>query len=99
MCCIATTLVFLGPRIAILFWWLFDPGRWDRAFDSWIWPVLGFFFVPWMTLMYVIVRPGGVEGFDYVWLGLALLVDILSYSGGGYGNRNRVPYYRTPRYD
>jgi hypothetical protein len=95
MCCVFTSLALLGPRFAILIWWLFDPGRWDRAFDTWIWPVLGFFFVPWMTLMYVLVRPGGLIGFDWVWLGLALACDILTFTGGGYGNRDRVPYYST----
>jgi hypothetical protein len=93
MCCIFTSLALLGPRFAILIWWLADPGRWDRAFDTWIWPVLGFFFLPWTTLMYVIVRPGTVTGFDLVWLGLAVVVDILMYTGGGYTNRDRIPGY------
>jgi hypothetical protein len=95
MCCIFTTLAVLGPRAGILFWWLYDPGRWDRSFDSWLWPVLGFFFLPWTTLMYVAVRPGTVEGFDWIWLGLSVLVDIACYSGGGYGNRNRMPGYSS----
>ena len=93
MCCIFTSLALLGPRFAILIWWLYDPGRWDRAFDTWIWPVLGFFFLPWTTLMYVIVRPGTVTGFDWVWLGFAVVVDILMYTGGGYTNRDRIPGY------
>ena len=56
--------------------------------NSWLWPVLGLVFVPWLTLMYVLVAPGGIVGFDWVWLGLALVGDIGSYSGGGYGNRS-----------
>jgi hypothetical protein len=45
--------------------------------------------------MYVIVFPGGIDGFDWVWLGLALAADLLSYGGGAFGNRNRVQsYYR-----
>ena len=69
--------------------------RWQTAFNnSWLWPVLGLIFVPWLTLMYVIVAPGGIVGFDWVWLGLALVGDIGSYSGGGYGNRNRLGYGR-----
>ena len=44
--------------------------------------MLGIIFVPWLTLMYVIVAPGGIEGFDRVWLGLALFGDIASYGGG-----------------
>ena len=94
MCCIFTTLFFLGPRAGILIWWLINPLRWEVAFNSFIWALVGFIFVPWTTLMYVIVAPGGnVTGFDWVWLGLALLADISMYAGGGFGNRKRVPGY------
>jgi hypothetical protein len=91
MCCFFTTLVFLGPRAAILIWWLINPVRWQATFSSFIWPLLGFLFVPWATLMYVLVAPGGVVGFDWIWLGLAVLADIGMYAGGGYGNRDRIP--------
>jgi hypothetical protein len=93
MCCFFTTLVLLGPRAAILIWWLVQPVRWQAAFDTWIWPLLGFIFVPWTTLMYVLVAPGGVLGFDWVWIALAVLADIGTYVGGGYGNRDRIPGY------
>jgi hypothetical protein len=88
-----TTLLLLGPRVAGAIWWLVQPARWTAAFKgSWLWPVLGLVFVPWLTLMYVLVAPGGIVGFDWVWLGLALVADIGSYSGGGYGNRKRLGY-------
>jgi hypothetical protein len=45
--------------------------------------------------MYVLVAPGGIEGWDWLWLGLALVADISSYAGGGYGNRRRIPGYGT----
>ena len=45
--------------------------------------------------MYVIVFPGGITGFDWIWLGLGLLADISSYAGGGWGNRNRIPGYSS----
>ena len=41
--------------------------------------------------MYVAVFPGGVDGFDYVWLGLAVVLDLGSFAGGAYGNRGRMP--------
>ena len=93
MCCLFTTLVLLGPRIGILVWWLMQPLRWQAAFSNFIWPLLGFLFLPWTTIMYMAVVPGGVNGFDWVWLGIAFLADIGSYAGGGYGNRNRIPGY------
>jgi hypothetical protein len=98
MCCLFTSLALLGPRAAILVWWLLDPARIDHAFDTWIWPVLGFVFAPFTTLMYIAVRPGGVDAFDYFWLALALIIDITVYTGGGYGNRNRMPGYSTSEY-
>jgi hypothetical protein len=95
VCCLFTTLVVLGPRAGVLVWWLIDPARWSLAFDTFIWPFLGFLFLPWVTLMYVIVFPGGIDGFDWVWLGLGLLADIASYAGGGYTNKDRLTGYRS----
>lgn len=95
MCCLFTVLAILGPRVAILFWWLADPGRWDRAFDTWFWPLLGFIILPWTLLMYVAVRPGGFGGFDWIWIAFAVLADLSMYAGGGYGNRDRMPAYAS----
>lgn len=90
MCCLFTVLVFLGPRAGILIWWLLEPVRWAVAFNSVLWPILGFFVLPWTTLVYVAVSPGGVTGFDLLWIALTALVDTGMWFGGGYGNRDRV---------
>jgi hypothetical protein len=92
MCCFFVALVTLGPRFGILLWWLFDPARFQIVFQTWIWPLLGIIFLPWVTLMYVVVAPGGITGFDWVWLGLALVADIASWSGSAY-KRKSVPGY------
>ena len=92
--CFIVTLLLLGPRGAILFWWLIAPGRWETAFDNFMVPALGFIFLPWTTLMFVIVSPfGNVENLDWFWLGLALMADIATWSSGAYSNRQRVPGY------
>jgi hypothetical protein len=94
MCCILTILLFLGPRFAGIVWWIAAPNRWVGAvgaFESAIWPILGIIFLPWTVLMYVLVSPGGVTGFDWVWIVLAVIVDVAAYTGGGYGNRDRMP--------
>ena len=91
MCCFFTALVFLGPRAGILIWWLINPIRWQATFTNFIWPLLGFIFVPWTTLMYVLVAPGGVIGFDWVWIALAVFADVAMWAGGGIGNRDRIP--------
>ncbi|NJN55411.1 MAG: hypothetical protein HC804_12035, partial [Anaerolineae bacterium] len=61
------------------------------AFSSALWPILGLVFLPWTTLMYVIVAPGGVTGFDWVWIILMVIADVAAYGGGGYGNRKQIP--------
>jgi hypothetical protein len=94
MCCFFTTLVLLGPRLAILVWWLVNQRYVLAAFNnSWILAILGWLFLPWTIIAYLIVYPGGVVGFDWLWLGLGLLVDLGSYGGGGWGNRDRLRGY------
>ena len=95
MCCFITILFLLGPRFATLIWWLINPVRFNVAFSSFIWPILGVIFLPWTTLMYLIVWSPvtGVYGLDWLWLALAVLADLGTYAGGGYGNRDRIPGY------
>jgi hypothetical protein len=95
MCCFFTLLIFVGPRFAGLFAWLVDPMAFKRAFADHgaILPLLMFIFLPWTLLMYVIVAPGGIEGFDWVWLGLAVFIDVVQWMGGGYGNRYQIYEY------
>ena len=92
MCCLFTTLVFFGPRLGILVWWLINPFRFSVAFSSFLWPILGVIFAPWTTLMYLVVwSPAtGIWGLDWLWIGLGVLADISSYAGGGWGNRDRL---------
>jgi len=95
MCCFFGALVFLGPRAGILIWWLINPLRWQLAFTNIIWGILGFIFLPWTTLFYVIVFPGGIVGFDWIWLGLGLFFDIASYTGGAWRRRDFSYYPET----
>jgi hypothetical protein len=90
MCCLLTFFVLLGPRGAIVLWWLAQPVRWGSLFDTFLVPFLGFLFVPWTTLAYVGVAPGGIEGGDFLLLGLAIALDVFSLVGGAYGNRDRL---------
>ena len=90
MCCFLTTLVFFGPRLAVLIWWLIRPAYYMSVLNnSWLLSILGLIFLPWTLLMYLIVGGNGIMGFDWVWLGLALIADLASYGGGAYGNRER----------
>ena len=92
MCCFFAALVFFGPRLAILIWWLINPVYINAAFNNWILPLLGIIFLPWTLLMYLIVFPGGVVGFDWLIIALGVVADIASYAGGGFTNRDRFGY-------
>ncbi len=84
MCCFFASLFFFGPRLAFLVFWLIPYGRLKIAtsFNTFIWPLLGLIFLPWTTLAYTIVYgPGGLTGFDWVWLAIAFLADLAGYSG------------------
>ena len=100
MCCLVTILLVFGPRILLVVWWLMDAARFSLAFSTkvwplqlpwpyWVWPLIGGIFVPWTTLTYLIVFPGGVVGLEWVWLGLGLLLDLSSHLGG-YRHRDRI---------
>lgn len=91
MCCLALLAFGLGPRIALLLVWIFGD-RVEFAFDSWIWPLLGLFFLPWTTLMYVLVwGPGGVGGADWILIALGVLLDIATY--GARSAKGKTSYY------
>lgn len=94
MCCFFTALLFAGPRLAILVWYIFSPVYVNGAFDSFIWGLLGWLFLPWTTLMYIAIYPGGIQGFDWILLGLGVFADMASYFGG-YRECERVPYGDT----
>jgi hypothetical protein len=95
MCCFFLSLFFFGPRLAILVYWLIPYGRLQiaAAFQGWVMPLLGLIFLPWTTLMWILVYgANGIVGFDWVWLALALVGDIATYSGSAY-KRREVPGY------
>jgi hypothetical protein len=94
MCCFFTALVFAGPRLAALVWWLIDPVRWTAGVGGHFFVAfLGFLFMPWTLLSFIAVAPGGIDGFDFVIIGLGVLLDVLSYSGSLWGNRDYAEDY------
>ncbi len=94
MCCFFVTLLFFGPRLGFLVYWLIVPAKVNAAFSQfnfpWLVGIAGLVFIPWATLMYVIVFP--TNGWDWLWIGLGLGVDIATYLGSGY-KRKSVPGY------
>jgi len=82
--------IFAGffPRIALVGLWIFTDDV-DRAFDSFIVPLLGLFFLPLTTLVYAIAwSPGGVDGFEWFFVGLAFVLDLGAYGAGARARRD-----------
>ena len=67
--------------------------RWALTFDNAIVPILGFLFLPWTTVMYVLVFPQASTDSTGSGWGLAVLADIGSLFGGGWKGRDRYAGY------
>ena len=89
MCCLALTAGVLGPRLALLVWWIVDADRVDAAFSSWIWPILGLLFLPWTTLAYLVVWSPivGVDGWEWIVVALGFVLDVATYSSRAAASR------------
>lgn len=89
MCCIFSILLLLGPRAAIIVWWLLDTLYFRTTFDAIVWPILGTVFVPWTTLAYLLINPYGFEGWNWLWLAGGLILDLSSYGGSGWSGKRK----------
>jgi len=94
MCCFALILGFLGPRVALLAWWIFGD-KVDLAFDTWLWPLLGLVFLPWTTLAYVLAWGplNGVSGAGWLVVALGFAADIATYSSRAAKSRYQSAAY------
>ena len=94
MCCFFTALVFFGPRLGFLVYWLLAPVRVNAAFATfnfpWLVGLASLIFAPWTALMYVMIFP--LNGWDWIWLGFGVMADVASYVSG-YHKRQQVPGY------
>ena len=101
-CCLIAALVIGAPRLGLFIWWFADPTRFAATFHAWSisaglpvpasgLPVLGFLILPWTTIAYVFVAPGGLSTLDWIILAVALLIDLSAHGGGraAYGRRQR----------
>jgi hypothetical protein len=91
MPCLVALLALISPRLAIVALWLFSNIL-DRAYESWLLPVIGFFIVPWTTLAYAVMWDTGtrdVNGFEWFIVVVAFLFDLGSLFGGAAARRDR----------
>jgi hypothetical protein len=90
MGCLFAIFAGLFPRLALLIVWIARPNLVDRAFTSWIWPLLGIVFFPFATLIYVILDTTGrgMTGWEWFWVAVAAILDVANW-GTGFGRRRR----------
>jgi hypothetical protein len=78
MSCLFTLLALITPRLVVVLLWLFT-GWFRGIFDSILWPILGFFFLPTTLLWYTAVQHwfhGQWTFIPVVGLVLALAIDV-----------------------
>lgn len=90
--CLLAFAIAFAPRVMLILAWIFSE-RWDRVWDTWLWPVLGIVFAPYTTIMYMLVyTPNGIEGWDWMWIIMGVILDVMKW-GQVAANRNRIPGY------
>jgi hypothetical protein len=84
------------PRVGLLIVWAFTDWV-QRAFDdNWFWPLLGLIFLPFATLMYVLVdisTVGDISLGGWLLIGLGALFDISHWSQIIANRQNGVALY------
>ena len=90
--CALAFIAAFAPRLVLILAWIFS-NRWDVVWNTWIWPLLGIVFLPYTTIMYLLVwSPTGIQGWDWMWIILGVLLDAMKW-GQIYNNRQGVPGY------
>jgi hypothetical protein len=92
MGCLLALMSAFAPRLVFLIIWIARPTYVDAVFDTFILPLLGLIFLPFTTLMWLILDspPVGMHGFDWVWIVIAVVID-LSNAAGAYTQRDQMP--------
>ena len=94
MPCLFVLFAAFAPRLMLVFFWIARPTIMSTVFDTFLLPLLGFIFLPFTTLMYVLLylgsTPNGIAGADWLWLALAVVLDLANHSGA-FTQRGAVP--------
>jgi len=91
MRCLVALLALLAPRVTIILLVLLSDYI-GSAYQTILWPVLGFIFAPFTTLAYAfaINANGSVTGLYLVLVIVAVLLDLGALGGGESARRTRV---------
>jgi len=90
MPCCLLIVASMFPRLGLFVMWMTGYGA--RAFQTALWPLLGFFFMPFTTCAYAIGinEHGGINGWALAVLIIGVIMDLGSHGGGA--RRARVVY-------
>lgn len=97
LACLFALFAGVFPRLALFIVWIARPVLVSHAFgDTLVLPLLGIIFLPFATLIYVILyTPGvGLTGWEWFWVVLAGLFDISSWAGNWTQRRQAAGVYR-----
>ncbi len=91
MGCLLVAFGALFPRLAVIFIWLARPLYFEQAIGSAFVALIGILILPFTTLTYVLLwTSNGLSGWDFLWLFLALLIDLGVLGSSAVGsNRER----------
>jgi hypothetical protein len=85
MPCLFGIIGFFFPRIVMVLLWLFTDYM-HRAFQTALWPLLGFIFAPFTTLAWAFAmnsNGGKIDGIYLILVIIAVLLDLGVIGGGG----------------
>lgn len=91
MPCLLALIAFFFPRLVMILLVIFSDYI-GNAFSTVLWPLLGFFIMPYTTLAYAwaINANGSVEGLYLAVVVLGVLFDLGVCGGGAKSRRSRV---------
>jgi hypothetical protein len=95
MGCLFLLVTILSPRLGILLLWAFTNYV-SRAFDTWIWPLLGLILLPWTTLLYILVAApvGSISFWGWLFVALGLVMDISGHVNSYTSRSQAEAFYR-----
>ena len=91
MGCLLAVIALAVPRVLMIIAFLMTDW-FGRAFETQVWPVLGFLFMPYATLAYMAAMLNNNHTLSGGWLVLfvvAIVVDAGHWGGGGHSYRRR----------
>ncbi|MCA9311290.1 MAG: hypothetical protein KDA21_08805 [Phycisphaerales bacterium] len=80
MPCLAVVFAFFVPRVTLVVLWLL--GAFHGVWQTMLWPVLGFFFMPYTTVAYGLAYAYG-NGLQGIWLVFLIIGVLLDFGSNG----------------